>query len=238
MLGPYSEKRWLIVSISIHATIILILLVGNTIYRFVSRPVFISGGIGDGEPISIDVVGMPNVLKKDIASLNKEAKEEKTKPEMTLPEKTRTSIQKDSLVSKIKEAVQEEQNYLAKIKIIKGLQVQKGVAGGTSMSSTGTGGSGGSADNVQANPYFHTVKQYVRNYWKIPNWMKPDGLNVLVVVKIADDGSISEASVSQSSGNTDFDALALNAVKNAAPFPTPPVSVRETLQSGIILSFP
>lgn len=236
MRESYSENRWVIISISIHLTIIFFLLVGNTIYRFVSRPVFISGGIGDGEPISIDVVGMPNVLKKDIASVNEQVAEEKTKPEMTMPEKTKISAKKDSLVSKIKEAVQEEQNYLAKIKIIKGLQVQKGVAGGTSMSSTGTGG--GSSEGVQANPYFQTVKQYVRNYWKIPNWMKTDGLNVLVMMKIADDGTISEANISQSSGNADFDALALNAVKNAAPFPTPPVSVRETLQSGIILSFP
>jgi len=237
MLGFYSEKRWLIISISIHLTIISILLAGNSIYRFISRPVFISGGIGDGEPINIDVVGMPNILKKDIASLNKDVVEEKVKPEMTLLEKTKNSLQKDSLVSKIKDAVQEEQNYLAKIKIIKGLQAQKGVAGGTSMNSTGTGG-GESTEAVQANPYFHTIKQYVRNYWKIPNWMKPDGLNALVVVKIADDGNISEASISQSSGNADFDALALNAVKNAAPFPTPPVSVRETLHSGVILSFP
>jgi TolA protein len=234
MLGSYSKKRWLVISISIHVTIILFLLVGNTIYRFVSRPVFISGGIGDGEPINIDVVGMPNILKKDLASLNNE--EERAKPEMTIPEKTKTSIQKDSLVSKIKDAVQEEQNYLAKIKIIKGLQAQKGVAGGTSMNSTGSGG--GSSEAVQANPYFHTVKQYVRNYWKIPNWMKTDGLNVLVMMKIADDGNISEADISQSSGNPDFDALALNAVRNAAPFPTPPVSVRETVHSGIILSFP
>ncbi len=234
MPGSYSEKRWLVISISIHVTIILFLLVGNTIYRFVSRPVFISGGIGDGEPINIDVVGMPNILKKDLASLNNE--EEKAKPEMTIPEKTKISIKKDSLVSKIKEAVQEEQNYLAKIKIIKGLQAQKGVTGGTSMNSTGSGG--GSSESVQANPYFHTVKQYVRNYWKIPNWMKTEGLNVLVMMKIADDGNISEADISQSSGNPDFDALALNAVRNAAPFPTPPVSVRETVHSGIILSFP
>jgi len=228
--------RWLIISISVHATIILFLLVGNMVYRFVSNPVFISGGIGEGEPINIDVVGMPNVLKKDLASLNEQTKEVKIKPEMALPSKVKISAKKDSLISKIKDAVQEEQNYLAKIKIIKGLQVQKGVAGGTSMSSTGTGGSG--TETVQANPYFHTVKQYVRNYWKVPNWMKPEGLNVIVVVAIEDDGSISEVGISQSSGNADFDALALSAVKSAAPFPTPPVSVRETLRSGVKLSFP
>jgi periplasmic protein TonB len=202
------------------------------------KTVYISGGIGRVEPISIDVVGLPNVLKKDLASLNKvtsEEKEEPKKQELFFPENKKTAEKKSNLISKIKDAVDKEQNYLTKLKIIKGLQVQEGVAGGTSDSSQGTGVDN---DTVKANPYFQTVKEYVRNYWKIPNWMKTNNLNALVLVKISDDGSISELNISQSSGNAEFDELALNSVRTAAPFPAPPVAVREVLESGIILSFP
>jgi len=243
MLGSYSYKRWFTVSASFHLTIILTIIVGSSLYRFMSKPILISGGIGNAEPINIDVVGLPNVLKKDLPLLNKEVakegEEEETKKEemaVPVPEKDNKKIaqKKSSLIAKVKDSVREEQSYLTKIKIIKGLQVQKG----TGTANTTATGIGVSSDAVQANPYFQTIKEYVRNYWKIPNWINAEGLNTLVTLKISGDGEVSELIISQSSGNPEFDELALNSVKNAAPFPPPPISVRETLESGVILSFP
>ena len=60
----------------------------------------------------------------------------------------------------------------------------------------------------------------------------------LIVMKVNDSGAIYEIEISQSSGNKDFDNIAYNAVKSASPFPTPPVSLKETLQNGVVLSFP
>ncbi len=240
----YSYKRWFIVSASFHLTIILTIVLGSSLYRLMSKPVLISGGIGDAQPINIDVVGLPNILKKDLALVNKEeAKEgaEETvapkKAEMSLPDKENKNIEekKSSLIAKVKDSVKQDQSYLTKIKIIKGLRSQKGVSGGTSMSS---GGIGVSSDSVHANPYFQTIKEYVRNYWRIPNWINAEGLNTLLTLKVSGNGEISDLAVSKSSGNQEFDDLALNSVKNAAPFPPPPISVREILESGVILSFP
>ena len=243
MPGFYSYKRWFLVSASFHLTLIFAILISASIYRFMSRPVLISGGIGNAEPINIDVVGLPNVLKKDLPLLNKTVAEAKTpkKEEMVVPDKKaeknnkKIAEKKSNLIAKVKESVEEEQNYLTKIKIIKGLKEQKGIAGGTSTASTGIAVS---SDAVPASPYFQTIKEYVRNYWKIPNWINAEGLNTLITLKVAEDGSISDLTVSKASGNAEFDDLAFNSVKNAAPFPPPPISVRETLESGVILSFP
>jgi TolA protein len=242
MLGYYSYKRWFIVSASFHLTIIFAILIGASIYRFMSRPVFISGGIGSAEPINIDVVGLPNVLKKDLPLLNKSVTEEKApkKEEMAVLEKKnekeneKVVEKKNNLIAKVKDSVDQEENYLTKIKIIKGLKQQKGAGGANTTNS----GIGVSSDAVQANPYFQTIKEYVKNYWKIPNWINAEGLNTLVTLKISDDGNISDLTISKGSGNPEFDDLALNSVKNAAPFPPPPIAVRETLESGVILSFP
>ena len=239
MPGHYTYKRWLIISLSIHVAIILLILIANGIYRISARPVFVAGSLGNAEPISVDVVGLPNILKKDIPLVNKEETPEEEpvekKAEMTLPDAKQTAEKKKSLISKIKDAVTKEDNYLTKIKIIKGLNVQKGSSVGTSTSGTGIGIN---SDAVPANPYFGTIKEYIRAYWKVPNWIKKDGLNTLVVVRISDDGNIRELNISKSSGNSEFDELALNSVKNAAPFPKPPVSIKELLDNGIILSFP
>ena len=239
----YSYKRWFIVSASFHLALILTILLGSSLYRLMSKPVLISGGIGDAQPINIDVVGLPNILKKDLSLVNKETAKEveeaenPKKAEMSLPQKDDKKIEekKSSLIAKVKDSVKQDQSYLTKIKIIKGLKSQKGVSGGTSMSSTGIGVS---SDSVHANPYFQTIKEYVRNYWKIPNWLNAEGLNTLLTLKVSGNGEISGLMISKSSGNQEFDDLALNSVKNAAPFPPPPISVREILESGVILSFP
>jgi len=237
----WDYKHWLIASVSLHASLIFMILASHSIYRLIARPLLISTGIGRAEPINIDVVGLPNILKKDLPKLNKEASEEKEPPkkaEMVLSDKESKKIaeKKDNLIAKVKDSVEQENNYLAKIKIIKGMQEQKGTADGTSTAADK--GTGVDPDAVPSDPYFKTVKEYVRAYWKVPLWSNFEGLNALVLVKIANDGSIIELGVSQSSGNAKFDDLALSSVKNAAPFPAPPATVRNAVESGVILSFP
>jgi len=214
-------KKWILISIYVHVGVLSAFILANKIGFLMRHPIVISGS-GIAGSINVDVVGLPNVLKRDLDS------QLSTKKEMELPDSS-IKESKKSAIQKIKEALSQESSYLKKLKIIKGLKTN---IGGVQAAGATVGGT----DN--ADPYFNTIKQYVRTYWKIPGWMKSEGLNALVTVKIDQAGNITSAEISKASGNTDFDSLALSSVKNAAPFPTPPVSVRDTLENGVVLSFP
>lgn len=243
--------RWFLLSLFLHILIVACLILASVLPGLFYGPVLI-GSFGGPTPITVEVVGLPNVLKKDLAKLQDaqgtSEEESVSKPEMVLPQKkdkttnkkvedkkiTKALAQKkSSALEKIKASVKEQEaSYLAKTKILKGLQTQEGVSGGTSL------GIGISSDAMPSNPYFQTIRDYIRAHWKIPNWIQADNLNTLIVLKINDDGSIKTLEVSKSSGNKDFDELSINSVKNASPFPSPPLSVKDIIERGVILSFP
>ena len=131
-----------------------------------------------------------------------------------------------------------------RFKIIKGIKQSIGIGKSTDktakpgIGSGASSGVGDSTDNMPSNPYFNTIKDVIRSYWKVPGWVNPNGLNTLILVKINSSGNVYEIEITKQSGNPTFDNLAYNAVKNASPFPTPPVSLKDTLQDGVILSFP
>ena len=247
--------RWFLLSLFFHIILVAAIVLVSMWPSLFYGPVLV-GGFGSGPaPITVEVVGLPNILKKDLAKISEpglEAEEATSEPEMVLPEKQATTKKKDkkitqttttttkkisqkksSALEKIKASVKEQEStYLAKTKILKGLQVQEGVSGGTSL------GIEISSDAMPSNPYFQTIRDYIRAHWKIPNWIQADNLNTLLVLKLNDDGSIKTLEVHKSSGNNDFDELSINSVKNASPFPSPPLSVKSLIERGVILSFP
>ena len=64
--------------------------------------------------------------------------------------------------------------------------------------------------------YLNNVQQKLERHWNPPSELK--NMKVIVAFTIFIDGSISEPSISRSSGNSTIDNLALRAVKLAAPF--------------------
>ena len=230
-------KNWISLSIAFHFLLIIILI---TTSRVSFHRAVIIGGAGTGT-INVDVVGMPNVLKKDIALLNQYKEAEKAPPvirhdDMKLPNSKKTAAEKKNALTQLKENMQTESTYLKKIKIIKGIKQSIGI--GTSTKNPAITGTGNDSDNMPSNPYFNTMKDMIKSYWKVPGWVNLDGLNTLILVKINASGDVYNIEITKQSGNPTFDNLAYNAVKNASPFPTPPVSLKDKLQDGIILSFP
>lgn len=248
---PQTYKDWVILSTSLHVVLLIALLLSSQI-EF-SRPISI--GENGGGSINVDVVGLPNVLKKDIPLINQstslvEEIRESRKDEMVYPDAKKISKEKKALLDNIKKDLEREKTYLEKIKIIKGIKQSiqigktpsKSIKAGEGIGSgTGRGagtGSGSGDGNMPSNPYFNTIKDLIRTYWKLPRWINSEGLNTLILIKIAPDGNIYKIEISKASGNTTFDNLAYNAVKSASPFPAPPASLKNTLQDGVILSFP
>lgn len=68
--------------------------------------------------------------------------------------------------------------------------------------------------------YSQAVQAKVKGNWKPPQ--SSTALKSSVLVSLKADGGISEAVIENSSGNIQFDAQVLEAVKGAAPLPAPP----------------
>ncbi|MEI6080488.1 MAG: hypothetical protein WCQ53_07630, partial [bacterium] len=64
-------KNWVYLSVSLHIFIILSFIISSKVSY--NRPIVV--GVGEEGSINVDVVGLPNILKKDINTLadNKEA---------------------------------------------------------------------------------------------------------------------------------------------------------------------
>jgi TonB family protein len=241
---PAIYKGCIYTSIVIHVLIVSLILL--TSQNFWHKPIIINDGISAGS-INVDMVGLPNVLKKDLNLLNESRRQEqdnlsktiKEKDQMSLPDTKKIKQARLSAIERLKKSVAYEKTYLEKLKIIKGLRKSTDLGRITDKSEDPNPGTGaGEASDVPSNPYFNTLKDLIRTYWQVPHWMNTEGLNTLVATKLRPSGEISSIDIIKSSGSRDFDNLALNAIRNAAPFPTPPVVVRDALEDGIVFSFP
>ncbi len=235
----YKYKKWLILSASIHVFILVFVLFFNRASFL--KPLLLTGG-GGGPSINVEVVGLPNVLKKDIDTLNKAMMEKVQeeiveKDKMVLKNDKKTIANKKDLIQKLKQSIEDRDNYLKKIKVIKGIkESQANNKTGSPSLEVGTGN--GSDVGSSINPYFVSIKELVRNYWQIPTWLKAEGLNTQITIYIGMDGQLTNIEITKPSGNSDFDKLAFQAVKNSAPFTPPPPSVKDLVENGVVLSFP
>ena len=142
MFETFNYKKWIALSISAHICALLLFIMGNKIGFLMRHPVVISGN-GVAGSINVDVVGLPNILKKDLNT--QMVSEEEEKKEMVLP-KTSVKESKKNALQKIKEALSQESSYLKKLKIIKGLKtniggVQAGAGSGSGTRAAGPGDS-------------------------------------------------------------------------------------------------
>jgi TonB family protein len=177
--------------------------------------------------IRVDAVGLPNVLKKDIGKINKATEPEKTE-QMGLDIKR--SVSKLKAIESLKSSI-EKDNYLKKLKIIKGLQKT------TATNGTATGIS--KTIQTISNRYVSTLKELIREYWKIPAWVEGKNLKTVILVLIDDSGKVIKADFYERSGDENFDNIAFASVQKAAPFPPPPLSLKKRLKDeGVLLSFP
>ena len=90
------------------------------------------------------------------------------------------------------------------------------------------------------NDYISRVRQSVRSYWKLPEYLKENkNYRCRIQIFISDDGSLLSLNVKEKSGNEEFDKRALQTVEMAAPFPpVDPVIRKRVLNGDLILGFP
>ncbi len=90
------------------------------------------------------------------------------------------------------------------------------------------------------NDYISRVRQSVRSYWKLPEYLKENKeYRCRIQIFISDDGSLMSLNVIERSGNEEFDKRALQTVEMAAPFPpVDPLIRKRVLNGDLILGFP
>ena len=81
----------------------------------------------------------------------------------------------------------------------------------------------------EKNIYFSAIRNQIMRGWILPENLIENlyDLEAIVNFTIHADGSISDVRLEEGSGNKTFDASAIRAVKQAAPFPAFPSSIRK-----------
>lgn len=130
---------------------------------------------------------------------------------------------------------------LARIdRILKQRKVQMG-ASQTKKGDSGQsryGGDRGTAIDPNLIKYYNSIKRKINREWMIAKKDFTGTLVAKIVVRIDSRGYVLRTWYKKSSGDGSFDDSALRAVKNAAPFPVPPTSIRdEAVNEGFLIEF-
>lgn len=213
--------------------------------------------------VRVDVVGMPKFTIQELKKM--EASPVIEKPELevkgsAVETKTETEdvIKKDDLV--IQEVgKQKKASFLNMLndyssKKVTAKPTKKGSQTGTATNKNlesliieGNRLSKGSAlvgdytdeQNSEFSAYVQNIPGVIRPYWKLPSYLLEQDLRCRIRIFLSDSGALLKLEIMESSGQSEFDARAEKAVREAAPFPKPNAEVGGRLaNSGIILGFP
>lgn len=91
-------------------------------------------------------------------------------------------------------------------------------------------------DKQTGENFFHLVKKKIEQSKYYPEWARERGIEGVVRISflIVKEGNIDEMNVVASSGYKVLDETALDTIKRASPFPTPPRSLGE----GLVITIP
>lgn len=87
--------------------------------------------------------------------------------------------------------------------------------------------------------YALDVTAQVKPFWQLPKRLIELNLRARVRLFLNNKGEIINLTVHESSGNTEYDQMALRSIRSAAPFSVPQNEILEALRNGLImLGFP
>ncbi len=100
-------------------------------------------------------------------------------------------------------------------------------------------GEGNAAELTAYQAYKSRIPDLVRPHWKLPSFLSGKNLKCRVRVWLSMSGEVTRVAVYQSSGDTEYDQRAIEAVKSAAPFPALKEEYgRRALDGDLVLGFP
>ena len=244
-------NRSLKISVIAHVALILAFLVKSMIFQ------------GDTTPyipaLRVDLVGLPDVLKKDLDQYKnlpatKELKTQTVKE--TAPQSTATESESESesdmvlhpkktnpakekkLKSKAKKALDRVKalSKLADIEAEETGPAQAAVKGNKiSKGSVLTG----EARETLEQSYYDDVLARLQEHWALPTWLARQDFSAKVLILIDARGEVNTLKFIKSSGNPQFDDAVRRAIGASQPFNQPPDALQDTLfHKGVLLGFP
>ena len=100
-------------------------------------------------------------------------------------------------------------------------------------------GNGVAGDLTAFQAYASRLPDIVKPHWKLPSFLIDKNLKCRVRLWLKPNGEVARAIVYESSGDTEFDQRAVDAVKAASPFPELKEEFGKRVQNGgILLGFP
>lgn len=248
-----SPMRGLRISLFIHLGLVLFIILRNLIFW----------GDTDVRPpaLRVDLVDLPQVLKKDLNQIPLEVGGSKAQPEPEpTPEDSTTEeakpgemVQKRITVKKREtkkrdEATKKEmQTAMDRIKALaklRALQVdeepseKEGAVVRGNILSAGTSLSSDAVESMTSS-FTDRVRDVLLKHWKLPIWLERRGLNATVLIFVNETGAVTQIKFLRSSDNKQFDQAVQAAIEASSPLPLPPDDIRENILSGgIQVGFP
>lgn len=215
--------------------------------------------------LRVDLVGLPDVLKKDLGTPSRNAPSlEEIKKTLDRSEKTTEKIlgklekakkalekaQPDELVLKPKKESPEEAKArenklkmaLARMKALSNISssLEKpapDLIKGNRISK-GTTLSGDAREALEAS-YYDILRARLQDNWALPVWIARQNLSAQVQITIDSRGLLRSFKFLKISGNPQFDAAVKQTLTESQPYPLPPEEIRNALLTeGILVGFP
>jgi len=204
--------------------------------------------------VRVDVVAMPELTIKELKTAEfQEEVEEVPAPVEQAPEPEAKPDQpefveekkKQDFASMLKNLSQKkvEEKPTKKVEkkknVFDGAKIQKLVAAGNKISggSALVNGSGEAAQGEYAQ-YLGAMPEAVKPYWKLPSYLASQELQARVRVFLRADGGLIKAELYESSGNSEYDQRAMEAVRRAKFSPMPKGYSDRGVAGEIVLGFP
>jgi len=243
-------SRALTVSAIVHGAVIAVVVLKSLI--FPGKPVIYT------PTLRVDMVGLPDITKKDLMDISKALPKEAPEEKIVKPQ-VKEAVKEDELVlnpkkKKEKEKAKEKEkdqlrenrmeSALARIRALEKVReaarneeeaavVIKGnkVSKGTSLS--------GDAKEAAEASYYDLVKDRLIENWALPPWLARQKFAAQVMITVSAQGAVTSVKFLKLSGNAQFDEAIRTTLKDSQPLPEPPEAVLDTVESeGIVLGFP
>lgn len=251
-----------VISFGVHVLLLLLAFAGG---EFISKTFRNNDVEIIRASVRVDVVGMPKFTVQELKKMQAEPIIEKTEPEVVAKgKKEETQVETEDVIKKDDLVIQEvakkkkasflnmlndysSKKVIAKKAESKGAATGKGSKNLESLIIEGNRLSKGSAlvgdysdeQNSEFSAYVQNIPGVIRPFWKLPSYLLDKDLRCRIRIHLSDTGHLLKLEILESSGQSEFDARAEKAVREASPFPKPSAEVGGRLtNSGIILGFP
>ncbi|MBC7385468.1 MAG: TonB family protein [Cryobacterium sp.] len=218
--------------------------------------------------LRVDMVGLPDILKKDLSKVSrtvpKSAPKEEPAPEPVVkapvtpveatrpdelilhPKKSDKKPPKTGEKTVEKNREKKLQSALARIRALERLKDKSddeeeddaAVIIKGNQASKGSSLSGDAKESAQSG-YYDLVREGLVEFWTLPPWLGRQKLSAQVLIRIDPSGRVLETKFVKKSGNLQFDDAILATIRDSQPLPRPPKELRESLVSGgVVVGFP